>query len=147
MSLRPRAPAGHGRSGPRTFDADASYCTSLVDSLEAHGVARRQAHPTDRRIKTVVLTPEGRRVLVEARTVLEQAPAAFLSLSDADQRTLRDLLARVAAADPSLARADPSPAGSGEPDDGPTGEPDDGPTGEPDDGPTGEPDGASLTPA
>lgn len=81
------------------FHADASYCTTLVDSLEEHGVARRQAHPSDRRIRTVVLTDRGRRVLARARATMGAPPAAFTSLSPADQRRLRDLLAKVADAD------------------------------------------------
>ena len=102
LSLDREPPLAMGELA-RTFDADASYCTSLVDSLESYGVARRQAHPTDRRVKTVVLTPEGRRVLAETRSKLDEPPSAFLSLAEDDQRALRDLLAKVVAADPVLA--------------------------------------------
>ena len=41
---------------------DNSYITTIVDSLEVAGVARREAHPTDRRIKVIVLTDAGRRL-------------------------------------------------------------------------------------
>jgi DNA-binding MarR family transcriptional regulator len=84
------------------FNFDASYCTALVDGLEAHGVAERQPHPTDRRIKTVVLTDRGRQVLARARARMGEAPPSFLSLSPVEQRRLRDLLMKVAAADPAL---------------------------------------------
>jgi DNA-binding MarR family transcriptional regulator len=85
------------------LQADASYCTALVDTLEAHGVARRQPHETDRRIKSVVLTPHGRDVLHEIRSMLEVPPSGLAALSREEQRQLRGLLAKVAAADPVLA--------------------------------------------
>jgi DNA-binding MarR family transcriptional regulator len=84
------------------FNVDASYCTTLVDGLETHGIAERQPHPTDRRIKTVVLTDKGRQVLVRTRGLMDQAPPSFSTLSPTEQRRLRDLLAKVAAADPVL---------------------------------------------
>ncbi|HEX4081941.1 MAG TPA: MarR family transcriptional regulator [Acidimicrobiales bacterium] len=84
------------------FNFDASYCTALVDGLEAQGIAERRPHPTDRRIKTVVLTEKGRRVLARARSLMGEAPASFRSLSPTEQRRLRTLLTKVAAADPVL---------------------------------------------
>ena len=36
---------------------DASYVTSLVDGLEQRGLVERRLHPTDRRAKTIALTP------------------------------------------------------------------------------------------
>jgi MarR family transcriptional regulator, organic hydroperoxide resistance regulator len=41
---------------------DASYVTAIADQLEERGLIERQAHPTDRRIKSLALTPEGRRL-------------------------------------------------------------------------------------
>ncbi len=84
------------------FNFDASYCTTLVDGLEAQGIAERRPHPTDRRIKTVVLTDKGRQVLTRARTLMGEAPPSFRSLSPTEQRRLRSLLTKVAAADPVL---------------------------------------------
>ena len=84
------------------FNFDASYCTALVDGLEAQGIAERQPHPTDRRIKTVVLTEKGRRVLARARSLMGEAPPSFRSLSPTEQRRLRSLLTKVATADPVL---------------------------------------------
>jgi DNA-binding MarR family transcriptional regulator len=81
------------------FNVDASYCTALVDGLEEHGAARRRAHPSDRRVKTVVLTERGRRMLARARATMGAPPPAFTSLSPVEQRRLRDLLAKVADAD------------------------------------------------
>ena len=81
------------------FNVDASYCTALVDGLEERGAARRRAHPSDRRVKTVVLTERGRRMLARARATMGAPPPAFTSLSPVEQRRLRDLLAKVADAD------------------------------------------------
>ena len=79
----------------RRFSVDASYVTSVVDGLEQAGIAERRPHPSDRRIKTVVLTERGAEVLARVESVLAQAPAAFDVLSPAEQEQVRDLLARV----------------------------------------------------
>lgn len=83
----------------RHFRVDASYCTALVDGLEDQGIAERRPHPTDRRIKTVVLTDRGRSLLEDARGLISQPPPAFGVLSPAELRQLRELLSKVAAAD------------------------------------------------
>src|ERR1700688_96556 len=49
---------------------DPSYVTSLVDSLESAGLAERQSHSTDRRVKMVALSPSG----VEAPAPGRQIP-------------------------------------------------------------------------
>ena len=41
---------------------DASYVTTIADQLEERGLIERRPHPTDRRIKSLALTPEGRRL-------------------------------------------------------------------------------------
>lgn len=89
------------------FGCDASYVTTLVDGLEEHGFARRDAHPTDRRVKAIVLTEHGERARATAMAVLFEPPACFDVLSTAEQRQLRDLLAKVAAADTTLHEAVP----------------------------------------
>jgi DNA-binding MarR family transcriptional regulator len=79
----------------RRFSVDASYVTSVVDGLEQAGIAERRPHPSDRRIKTVVLTEWGAEVLARVEAVLGEAPAAFEVLDPAEQKQLRDLLSRV----------------------------------------------------
>jgi DNA-binding MarR family transcriptional regulator len=83
---------------------DASYITSIVDDLEELGLANRQPHPSDRRIKTVALTPKGAELRVALMSLLSEPPLAFDVLTVAEQRQLRDLLAKVASADPDLLR-------------------------------------------
>jgi DNA-binding MarR family transcriptional regulator len=77
---------------------DASYVTSLVDGLEERGIVARQAHPTDRRAKTIALTPEGERTRHEMLRQLHEPPPFFAVLNPAEQRTLCDLLAKLVAA-------------------------------------------------
>lgn len=81
------------------FACDASYVTALIDDLEERGFAERRPHPTDRRVKTVALTPRGVEVrdLVAAR--LWEPPPAFGALTAAEQGQLRDLLEKLAQAD------------------------------------------------
>jgi DNA-binding MarR family transcriptional regulator len=77
---------------------DASYITAIVDDLEELGLAQRQAHPGDRRIKTVALTPKGIKLRAALMALLSVPPAAFGALTATEQRQLRDLLAKVTAA-------------------------------------------------
>jgi DNA-binding MarR family transcriptional regulator len=81
---------------------DASYVTTLVDGLQERGLAERQPHPTDRRVRTIVLTAEGRATRERALQLLSEPPTAFASLSATEQRQLRDLLRKLVAADPEL---------------------------------------------
>ena len=41
---------------------DASYVTTIADQLEERGLIERRPHPADRRIKSLALTAEGRRL-------------------------------------------------------------------------------------
>jgi DNA-binding MarR family transcriptional regulator len=81
---------------------DASYVTNLADALEQRGLATRQPHPTDRRVKMIALTEEGVATRKVALELLHEPPPSFGALTAAEQRQLRDLLRKVAAADPEL---------------------------------------------
>ncbi len=86
-----------------SWGCDASYVTALVDGLQERGLAERRPHPTDRRVKTIVLTPEGRAMRDRAMALMAEPPSAFAALSAAERRQLRDLLRKLVAADPELA--------------------------------------------
>ncbi len=81
------------------WGCDASYVTALVDGLEERGMAERRPSPVDRRVKAVVLTDAGAMVKAEVLERMWAPPKAFEVLGPAEQRQLRDLLAKVAAAD------------------------------------------------
>jgi len=77
---------------------DNSYVTTIVDSLEEAGVARREAHATDRRIKVIVLTDAGRTLAGRAQEILGTPPPAFELLSPAETEILRDLMRKLGSA-------------------------------------------------
>ncbi|HWF22996.1 MAG TPA: MarR family winged helix-turn-helix transcriptional regulator [Acidimicrobiales bacterium] len=77
------------------FGCDASYVTALVDGLERAGMAERQAHPTDRRIKVVVPTDKGRDTVARVEGLLAKPPSTFGRLSPAEQQQLRDLVSKL----------------------------------------------------
>jgi DNA-binding MarR family transcriptional regulator len=97
----------------RRLHCDASYVTSIVDGLEQAGIAERRPHPSDRRIKTVVLTDRGVEVMGEVDAVLAVTPPAFDALTVEEQEQLHHLLERVVEA--ARLRADAEPALDDEP--------------------------------
>ena len=82
------------------FRCDPSYVTSLVDGLESAGLADRRSHPTDRRVKMVVLSPNGEEVQVQVRKILGEPPASFARLTTVELRRLRALLAKLGDEEP-----------------------------------------------
>jgi DNA-binding MarR family transcriptional regulator len=73
--------------------------TALVDGLEAEGLVRRKAHPTDRRMTLIELTPAGTALADQAVGKQQEAIAElFLDLSDRDRKELIRLLDRLQAA-------------------------------------------------
>jgi DNA-binding MarR family transcriptional regulator len=84
---------------------DASYVTALVDALEERGLVTRRSHPADRRAKLVELTPLGEQTRRAFRDRLSVPPPSFGVLTPAEQRTLRDLLAKVLDAGSSKGRS------------------------------------------
>jgi DNA-binding MarR family transcriptional regulator len=79
----------------RHLGCDNSYVTPLVDALENRGLAVRRPHPTDRRVKVIVLTGRGQELARRAQLADTTPPAAFSSLSQAEIGTLRDLLRKL----------------------------------------------------
>jgi DNA-binding MarR family transcriptional regulator len=72
---------------------DPSTMVSLIDQLEAAGLAKRRPRPTDRRAREVVITPKGRRVLEQARRLAVQVEGDVLrGLSSAERRRMLALL-------------------------------------------------------
>ena len=80
---------------------DPSTMVSLIDELEAAGLAKRRPHPTDRRAREVVITPKGRRLLERGRQMALQVEDEVLGgLSAGERRELLKLLRRALDAAP-----------------------------------------------
>lgn len=73
---------------------DASNITAIVDSLAERGLVERQIDPSDRRVRRLVATTEGNRVLGLLRErLLDEAPL-FQTLRDDERAQLHALLAK-----------------------------------------------------
>ena len=76
---------------------DPPNATVVVDDLEAQGLVRRGAHPTDRRAKVVEATRKGKDMARRADAILSTPPAGLDALSEEDLEALRRILESVAA--------------------------------------------------
>jgi DNA-binding MarR family transcriptional regulator len=78
---------------------DASFVTAVADALERHGLASREPDARDRRIKNLVLTPEG----IAAKERLMRELAARMPwctrLDDAERSCFLGLLRKLTTAD------------------------------------------------
>lgn len=72
---------------------DASNITGIVDTLEQRGLVERQIDPHDRRVRRLVVTDEGSRVLAHLRACFETASLVD-RLDPAEQAQLRALLTK-----------------------------------------------------
>jgi DNA-binding MarR family transcriptional regulator len=73
---------------------DNSNVTGIVDRLEYRGLVERRPAEHDRRVKLLALTPEGHELRETLSDRLHAPPDELARLSQADQRALRDILAR-----------------------------------------------------
>jgi DNA-binding MarR family transcriptional regulator len=110
-------------AGPRKMSelAQALFCdnsnvTGIVDRLEERELVRREAAEGDRRVKLLVLTKEGERMRIELTKRMAEPPPPIASLSEKDQRELRDILKRavegITDAEAADALAGKTPAGT-----------------------------------
>ena len=83
------------------LSVDPPNLTAVVDDLERAGLVERQAHPTDRRVKLVVATPEGTALAHKADEILARPPASLCALPAEDLEGLVRILAKL--------HADPTP--------------------------------------
>lgn len=75
---------------------DPSQIVSLVDDLEANGLILREQDPRDRRQKVISATPDGIKLLKEARKRTQQAQAESLApLSPEEQVVFREMMVRL----------------------------------------------------
>jgi DNA-binding MarR family transcriptional regulator len=83
------------------LSVDPPNLTAVVDDLEGAGLVERQAHPTDRRVKLVVASPEGAALAHEADEILARPPASLCALPAEDLDSLVRILTKL--------HADPTP--------------------------------------
>ena len=81
----------------RAWGSDPSSVTFAVGRLEKRGLVERRVPEHDRRIKRVVLTAAGRRVVAKLTALLAEPPPELTCLSPADLRALRDLCRKLEA--------------------------------------------------
>lgn len=80
------------RSLAAGLDYDASNLSVLIDRLERHGAVERRPDPDDRRVKALVLTPEGERLRAAFWRDLTENPGPLASLGDADLGALNRMI-------------------------------------------------------
>ena len=73
---------------------DSSNVTGLADGLEAQGLVERRSAEHDRRVRMLAVTERGAAVRERIEAVVAEVPPALASLSEEDQRALRDILRR-----------------------------------------------------
>jgi DNA-binding MarR family transcriptional regulator len=96
----------------RSLHCDPSFITMIADELERRGLARREPNPVDRRIKNLVLTPEGLALKARLeRALLAEMPWSH-ALSPDERKILLGLVRKMndAIAGPSARQAAGEPA-------------------------------------
>jgi DNA-binding MarR family transcriptional regulator len=93
IGLEPGAPLPMSALAER-MHCDNSNVTGIADRLEAAGAIERRPAEHDRRVKTLVLTPEGERLRAEVQRRMREPPPPIAQLSDADAEQLRAILRR-----------------------------------------------------
>ncbi|MCF1508735.1 MarR family winged helix-turn-helix transcriptional regulator [Streptomyces glomeratus] len=87
-----------------TLTCDASNMTGIIDRLEKRGLVRREPNPSDRRVKNVVLTAEGERVINVIRGKMHHTLDGLSRLDEQERDTLYALLERAFSAQPAATR-------------------------------------------
>jgi len=86
-TLRDHGPLSPSELGERLIVSRATV-TGLVDSLERKGFAERSPNPADRRSLLVSITPTGREVAQQVRTIIHRHEKRWLSgFTDDELRT------------------------------------------------------------
>ena len=97
------AKAKHGVLSARLAELDLTpvqaHALRRLEEAHARGLVGRTPGTEDRRVKTLVLTPEGARVRERVIDLLSEPPAVLARLSEREQLELRDILRRALAED------------------------------------------------
>jgi DNA-binding MarR family transcriptional regulator len=79
----------------KRMHCDPSFVTVIADELEQRGLARREPNAVDRRIKNLVLTPEGLELKARLETALLREMPWAQALDLADQKSLLSMIRRM----------------------------------------------------
>jgi len=100
-----RQPGLDQRTLANLMGLDTSTTAGVVDRLEARGLLRRSASPTDRRVKLLSTTEEGTTLMAEMAPHVDKAQARMLEpLTDAEKPLFVDMLIRLVQAHNAVSR-------------------------------------------
>lgn len=94
----------------RRMHCDPSFVTVVADMLEKRGLAKREAHPGDRRVKNLVLTKAGHTLRLRIERELSSRMPWTTALTVAEREQLLSLIRKMINADQS-ASGPRAPAG------------------------------------
>ena len=89
----------------KRMHCDPSFVTLLADMLEKRGLARREPHPADRRVKNIVLTSEGEALKQRVETEITTRMPWNRALNKSERAQLLALIRKMLNADESGADA------------------------------------------
>ena len=96
----------------KKMHCDPSFVTSVADLLEKRDLARREAHPGDRRIKNLVLTSQGRALKSRIEAEMAARMPWNSGLTDDERVQLLGLIRKMLRSAPP---AEPTPGAEAEP--------------------------------
>ncbi|MEM7341111.1 MAG: MarR family transcriptional regulator [Actinomycetota bacterium] len=79
------------------MEIDPSYVTAVADRLEQMGLIERQPHPSDRRVKNLVLTTKGEEIKASIPTTLWSGPNLLAELTDPEHAQMLELVHKLVA--------------------------------------------------
>jgi MarR family transcriptional regulator, organic hydroperoxide resistance regulator len=91
----------------KRMHCDPSFVTSVADMLEKRGLARREAHPDDRRIKNLVLTGTGSKLKRRLEAELSARMPWSRGLTDDEREQLLALIRKMLRADAQATDTEP----------------------------------------
>lgn len=105
-----RQPGIDQRTLARTIGFDTSTIGSVIDRLEARVLMQRNAHPDDRRVRLLTITPEGEQLLQDVEPGMLRAQERMLEPLPPEQREqFMDMLHTLVEGNNALSRAPSEP--------------------------------------
>ncbi|HTU15047.1 MAG TPA: MarR family transcriptional regulator [Solirubrobacterales bacterium] len=77
------------------MSCNSSNLTGITDRLEDRDLVERTADPSDRRVKLLVLTPEGEKLREQVVARLNHPPESMAALTDEDLKQLSAILGKL----------------------------------------------------